>query len=277
MLHSGRNTYPILVVQVFFFSSRRRHTRFDCDWSSDVCSSDLRRSLAASSGQLSRLGLHAGFGDRRGARQRARSRGSGARGSGIHLAGARRRLPSRHGPAPPRPLFLGARGRRREVKLRGLYAITPEAAESVALLAMLQDALEGGATLVQYRRKKRDVLEAKEVVRLARRHGVPVIVNDDIELALEVSADGAHLGREDGDLRAARARLAGRILGASCYDRLELAQAAVAAGGEYMALCSVFAAPPQPGTARAAPSPFSQTRRIGASLWASGATTPAIR
>jgi len=62
------------------------------------------------------------------------------------------------------------------VKLRGLYAITPEAAESAALLAMLQDALEGGAALLQYRRGKRDVLEAKEVVRLARRHGVPVIV-----------------------------------------------------------------------------------------------------
>src|SRR5206468_4119676 len=91
-----------------------------------------------------------------------------------------------------------------------------------AIAATRANALEGGAALVQYRRKKRDVLEAKEVVRLARRHGVPVIVNDDIELALEVSADGAHLGREDGELRAARARLAGRILGASCYDRLEL-------------------------------------------------------
>src|SRR5256886_9148369 len=273
MLHSGRNTYPILVVQVFFFSSRRRHTRFDCDWSSDVCSSDLRRSLAASSGQLSRLGLHAGFGDRRGARQRARSRGSGARGSGIHLAGARRRLPSRHGPAPPRPLCLGARGRRQEVKLRGLYAITPEAAESVALLAMLQDALEGGAALVQYRRKKRDVLEAKEVVRLARRHGVPVIVNDDIELALEVSADGAHLGRKDGDLRAARARLAGRILGASCDDRPGRAQAAVGGGLEYVAFGSVFASPTKPGAARAAHSLFTKARNLGVPLAAIGGIT----
>src|SRR5437016_9567949 len=116
---------------------------------------------------------------------------------------------------------------------------------------MLQDALEGGAALLQYRRGKRDVLEAKEVVRLARRHGVPVIVNDDVELALEVSADGAHLGREDGDLRAARARLAGRILGASCYDRLELARAAVAKGADYVAFGSVFASPTKPGAVRA--------------------------
>ncbi len=159
------------------------------------------------------------------------------------------------------------------MKLRGLYAITPEAAESVALLAMLQDALEGGAALVQYRRKKRDVLEAKEVVRLARRHGVPVIVNDDIELALEVSADGAHLGREDGDLRAARARLAGRILGASCYDRLELAQAAVAAGADYVAFGSVFASPTKPGAARAAHSLFTKARNLGVPLAAIGGIT----
>src|SRR5438094_2932934 len=169
--------------------------------------------------------------------------------------------------------FLGARGRRQEVKLRGLYAITPEAAESVALFAMLQDALEGGAALVQYRRKKRDVLEAKEVVRLARRHGVPVIVNDDIELALEVSADGAHLGREDGDLRAARARLAGRILGASCYDRLELAQAAVAAGADYVAFGSVFASPTKPGAVRAPHSLFTKARKLGVPLAAIGGIT----
>jgi len=159
------------------------------------------------------------------------------------------------------------------VKLRGLYAITPEAAESVALLAMLQHALEGGAALVQYRRKKRDVLEAKEVVRLARRHGVPVIVNDDIELALEVSADGAHLGREDGDLRAARARLAGRILGASCYDRLELAQAAVAAGADYVAFGSVFASPTKPGAVRAPHSLFTKARKLGVPLAAIGGIT----
>jgi len=159
------------------------------------------------------------------------------------------------------------------VKLRGLYAITPEAAESVALLAMLQDALEGGAALVQYRRKKRDVLEAKEVVRLARRHGVPIIVNDDIELALEVSADGAHLGREDGDLRAARARLAGRILGASCYDRLELAQAAVATGADYVAFGSVFASPTKPRAVRAPHCLFIRARNLGVPLAAIGGIT----
>jgi thiamine-phosphate pyrophosphorylase len=110
-------------------------------------------------------------------------------------------------------------------------------------------------------------------VRLARGHGVPVIVNDDIELALEVSADGAHLGREDGDLRAARARLAGRILGASCYDRLELAQAAVATGADYVAFGSVFASPTKPGAVRAQHCLFTQARNFGVPLAAIGGIT----
>jgi thiamine-phosphate pyrophosphorylase len=102
---------------------------------------------------------------------------------------------------------------------------------------------------------------------------VPIIVNDDIELALEVSADGAHLGREDGDLRAARARLAGRILGASCYDRLELAQAAVATGADYVAFGSVFASPTKPGAARAPHSLFTKARDLGVPLAAIGGIT----
>ena len=159
------------------------------------------------------------------------------------------------------------------MKLRGLYVITPEAAESAALLAMLQGALGGGIALLQYRRKKRDVLEAREVVRLAKRHGVPVIVNDDVELALEVNADGAHLGREDGDLRAARARLAGKILGASCYDRLELARAAVATGADYVAFGSVFSSPTKPGTVRAPHSLFTKARNLGVPLAAIGGIT----
>jgi thiamine-phosphate pyrophosphorylase len=80
---------------------------------------------------------------------------------------------------------------------------------------------------------------------------VPFIVNDDLELALEIGADGLHLGLEDGDLAAARAQMPGRILGASCYDRLELAQRAVAAGADYVAFGSVFASPTKPGAVRA--------------------------
>jgi thiamine-phosphate pyrophosphorylase len=134
------------------------------------------------------------------------------------------------------------------MKLRGLYAVTPESAQ---LFDKVQAALEGGIVLLQYRRKRPDLHEAREIVALARRYEVPVIVNDDVELALQVQADGAHLGREDGDLAAARKRLGSRILGASCYNDPALARAAVQAGADYVAFGSVFASPTKPCAVRA--------------------------
>jgi thiamine-phosphate pyrophosphorylase len=133
------------------------------------------------------------------------------------------------------------------VKLRGLYAITPQPAD----LGRIRAALEGGVSLLQYRSKERNAAEARAVLQLARGFGVPVIVNDDLELALEIGADGAHLGRDDGDLRAARKKLPGRILGASCYNDLDLARAAVRAGADYVAFGSVFASPTKPQAVRA--------------------------
>ncbi len=130
--------------------------------------------------------------------------------------------------------------------MRGLYAITPE---GPGLLGKVRAALEGGITLLQYRRKSGARAEATAIIQLARQFGVPVIINDDVELALE--ADGVHLGRDDGDLSAARKKLKGKTLGASCYDRLDLARAAVAAGADYVAFGSVFASPTKPGAVRA--------------------------
>ena len=153
------------------------------------------------------------------------------------------------------------------MRLRGLYAVTPEPLDFVRI----EQALEGGAALLQYRRKQRDVAEAREVVALARRYAVPVIIKDEVELALEVGAAGAHLGRDDGDLAAARRRLAGRILGASCYNDAQLARAAVRAGADYVAFGSVFPSPTKPLAVRAPLELFSE--RIGAPLAAIGGIT----
>ena len=130
--------------------------------------------------------------------------------------------------------------------MRGLYAITPEGPE---LLEKVQAALDGGIALLQYRRKSGTREELGQIARLAREYRVPLIVNDNVELAL--NADGAHLGRDDGDLSTARRKLKGKILGASCYDKLELARAAVASGADYVAFGSVFASPTKPGAVRA--------------------------
>jgi len=135
-------------------------------------------------------------------------------------------------------------------RLRGLYAITPPD------LSRVEAALVSGALCaLQYRAKDADaprrLSEARRLAQLCRAHGVPLIVNDDLELALAVDAAGVHLGRDDGDIAAARARLRGRLLGASCYDRPELARRAVAAGADYVAFGSVFDSPTKPAAARA--------------------------
>jgi thiamine-phosphate pyrophosphorylase len=132
--------------------------------------------------------------------------------------------------------------------LRGLYAITPE---EPALVDKVRAALDGGIALLQYRRKRRDLQEAREIAALAGRYGVPLIVNDDVELALELGAQGVHLGRDDGDLGVARRRLPGRILGVSCYNDAELARRAIGAGADYVAFGSVFASPTKPAAVRA--------------------------
>ena len=156
------------------------------------------------------------------------------------------------------------------MKLRGLYAITPEASDVQRKVRL---ALEGGIALLQYRSKARERLQAAAIVHMARDYGVPVIINDDVELALELDAAGAHLGRDDGDLRAARKRLGNRLLGASCYDQLERARDAVRAGADYIAFGSVFRSPTKPAAVHAPLSLFGEAKALGVPLAAIGGIT----
>ena len=160
------------------------------------------------------------------------------------------------------------------MKLRGLYAITPESGESDVLLRQVAQALEGGIACLQYRRKARQ--NAREVLALAalcRANGVPLIVNDDVDLALAAGADGVHLGREDGDVGAVRSKLGKKLLGASCYDSLAAACSAVEAGADYIAFGSMFASPTKPAAVRAPLSLFSEARALGVPLVAIGGIT----
>ena len=169
-------------------------------------------------------------------------------------------------------------GPRRSVA--GLYAITPEDADTDRLARKVEAALAGGARLVQYRSKSPDSearrAQGERLLGLCRRAGVPLIINDDLELALAIGADGVHLGRDDGDVATARARLGtGRLLGVSCYDRLELAIAAVAAGADHVAFGSAFASPTKPDAVRAPPALFTQARaRLRVPIVAIGGITP---
>jgi thiamine-phosphate pyrophosphorylase len=138
----------------------------------------------------------------------------------------------------------------------GIYAITPETVDTESLLTQVEAALAGGVAAVQYRDKSGDVArrheQASELVALCRRFGVPLIINDDLRLADLCDADGVHLGRDDGSLREARIILGKRkLIGASCYQSLELAQAAQATGADYVAFGSFFSSPTKPDAGRA--------------------------
>lgn len=137
----------------------------------------------------------------------------------------------------------------------GLYALTPELADTQRLMGVVAACLEGGAAMVQYRVKSADRALAFEqatgVRALCVEHGIPFIVNDSLELALAVGADGLHLGREDGDVRAARRAMPGAILGVSCYGDAELARAAAEAGADYVGIGSIFPSTTKPGAGRA--------------------------
>ena len=152
---------------------------------------------------------------------------------------------------------------------RGLYAITPEGVD----LRKVRQALEGGIVLLQYRAKPPRRDEAMRLVALAGEYGVPVIVNDDLALALECGAAGVHLGREDAEVSVSRRSLPGGLLGASCYNDLSLARAAVAAGADYVAFGSVYPSPTKPQAVRAPLSLFAEAKALHVPLCAIGGIT----
>ena len=160
---------------------------------------------------------------------------------------------------------------------RGLYAITDGPRDD--LLDAAAQALAGGARLLQYRDKTDDHprrrAEADALRQLCRRHGAALIVNDDVELARASRADGVHLGKEDDALAAARAVL-GRdaIIGISCYDSLERARAAAAAGADYVAFGACFPSPTKPHAPRAPLDLLRQSAALGVPRVAIGGITP---
>lgn len=163
--------------------------------------------------------------------------------------------------------------------LSGLYAITPDTTDTPWLLGRVEQALRGGARVLQYRAKTAGAAlratQAPALRALAREHAALFVVNDDVLLARACGADGVHLGRDDGDLAQARAVLgAGVLLGVSCYDSLERARAGAAAGADYLAFGSFFASSVKPGAVRPAPGILSAARALGLPRVAIGGITP---
>lgn len=134
---------------------------------------------------------------------------------------------------------------------RGLYAITPDGTEEEACLEKVATALSAGIGALQYRDKTRvwstRLRFARRLADLCRTAGVPLIVNDDLALALEVGADGIHLGREEMHLLETAVASSPRLLvGVSCYNDLARARDAVARGVDYVAFGSLFPSSTKP-------------------------------
>ena len=140
--------------------------------------------------------------------------------------------------------------------IKGLYAITPDMADSNSLLQKTQLAIEGGAFMVQYRSKIQDrdvkMQQCAAILRLCREYEIPCIVNDDVDMCRVLEADGVHLGEKDDNIAEVR-RILGEdaIIGSSCYDQLNRANEAQKEGASYVAFGAMYPTSTKPNAPRA--------------------------
>jgi thiamine-phosphate pyrophosphorylase len=139
--------------------------------------------------------------------------------------------------------------------ISGLYAVTPDTGDTSGLLEKVEAALAGGARLLQYRNKTASaalrLTQGRALLALCWEFQVPLIINDHLELALALDADGLHVGGEDGSASEARRRLGpDKILGVSCYGQIDNAHSAVDAGATYVAFGGFYPSKVKPGATR---------------------------
>mgnify|MGYP000076640182 CR=1 FL=1 len=161
----------------------------------------------------------------------------------------------------------------------GLYAITDSALTPAdRLLVSVEAALRGGAVLVQYREKTAPwperLSQALDLRSICSNAGVPLIINDDPELAKRAGAAGAHLGQGDGSLAQARQLLGeDAIIGVTCHARLDLARIALAEGADYLAFGRFYSSGTKPDAPGADPVVLTEAKRLGRPVTAIGGVT----
>jgi len=163
----------------------------------------------------------------------------------------------------------------------GLYAITDSSLIPTGeLTSRVARAIAGGATIIQYRDKESTAneryQEAGALSALCRLYDIPLIINDDVELAAAVGAAGVHLGKTDTTLNQARNRLGSEaIIGVSCYNELDRATAAAQSGANYVAFGRFFPSLSKPVAVAAEPALLQQARKlIDLPIVAIGGVTP---
>jgi len=164
-------------------------------------------------------------------------------------------------------------------KLSGLYVLTDNRlTPDEQLIESVEQALRGGARIAQYRDKQSTaetrLKQARALNQLCREHEALLIINDDVELAIESGAHGVHLGRDDAALAAARDYLGSQhLIGASCYNRIDLAEAAVQSGADYIAFGRFYTSSTKPEAAQADIQLLQQAKNLGVPVCAIGGIT----
>ncbi len=132
----------------------------------------------------------------------------------------------------------------------GLYAITQtEGKDADSIIQEVSSALKGGACVIQYRDKHSadKTYLAKQLLKLCKNNHVPLIINDDAELACQIGADGVHIGKDDGGIAATRKVVGSKaIIGISCYDNINIALQAEKDGVDYVAFGRFFPSSSKP-------------------------------
>ena len=142
------------------------------------------------------------------------------------------------------------------MKIRGLYVITDPDLIGHRLEGAVEAALQGGANIVQYRQKDKLVStyqhDAQKLSELTKRYGAAFIINDDVELAREIDADGVHVGRSDPSITLVRSIIGKhKIVGVSCYNDMTRALDAQQQGADYIAFGSFYGSGIKPNAVRA--------------------------
>ena len=162
---------------------------------------------------------------------------------------------------------------------RGLYAITQTDHKSADLIINeVIAAIKGGAVVVQYRDKNPSdaIYLASELLKVCHRSNVPLLINDDVELAANIGADGVHIGKEDGAIAQARSRLGAKaIIGVSCYNFVDQAVDAERQGATYVAFGRFFPSTSKPLAAPAQLETLRQARlKVSVPIVAIGGILP---
>jgi thiamine-phosphate pyrophosphorylase len=142
-------------------------------------------------------------------------------------------------------------------KLKGLYVIAD--ANCIGkndIIAKTKEVLSSGVNIIQYRDKLHSFSDRKNIGHQLRKltasYQSLFIINDDVDLAKEVAADGVHLGKDDASIMDAREKLdESKIIGASCYNNFEIAKLVIESSADYIAFGSFFPSQTKPNAPRA--------------------------